>query len=74
MTQRQIQTADSLAFVARLEILPRVFSFRMVLKYKDKDLATLGDIQKLKAKDLQLSPNHACTTQLKFRLDTVQEE
>ena len=52
MTQRQIQTADSLAFVARPAILPRVF-FRMVLKYKDKDIATLHDIQKLKAKDLR---------------------
>ena len=53
LTQRQIQTADSLAFVARPEILPRVYFFRMVLKYKDKAIATLDDIQKLKAKDLR---------------------
>ena len=46
-------SADSLAFVARPEILTRVFFFRMVLKYKDKDIATLDDIQKLKAKDLR---------------------
>ena len=64
MTQRQIQTADSLAiFVARPEILSRVFFLRMVLKYKDKDIATLDEIQKLKAKDLRdILKSHSETT------------
>ena len=52
MTQQKLQSDDSVIFhVSRLSIL---FSYRrMVLKYRDKNISSLDDIQKLTAKDLR---------------------
>ena len=49
LSSREIQTAVLVAF-RRKEIL---LSFKMVLKYRDKEISSLEDIQNLTAKDLR---------------------
>ena len=49
LTSREIQTAVLVAFRSK-EIL---VSFKMVLKYRDKDMSSPKDIQNLTAKDLR---------------------
>ena len=49
LTSREIQTAVSVGFLSK-EIL---VSFKMALKYRDKEISSLGDIQNLTAKDLR---------------------
>ena len=49
LSSREIQTAVLLAFRWK-EIL---LSFKMVLKYRDKEISSLEDIQNLTAKDLR---------------------
>ena len=49
LSSREIQTAVLVAF-RRKEIF---VSFKMVLKYRDKEISPLEDIQYLKAKDLR---------------------
>ena len=49
MKSREIQTAVSVAFRPK-EIL---VSFKMILKYRNKEISSLEDIQNLTAKDLR---------------------
>ena len=49
LSSREIQTAVLVAFGWK-EIL---VSFKMVLKYRDKEISSLEDIQNLTAKDLR---------------------
>ena len=49
LTNREIQTAVLLVFLSK-EI---VVSFKIVLKYRAKEISSLEDIQNLTAKDLR---------------------
>ena len=49
LTNREIQTAVLVVFLSK-EI---VVSFKIVLKYRDKEISSLEDIQNLTAKDLR---------------------
>ena len=49
LTSREIQTAVLVAFRSKETLV----SFKMVLKYRDKEISSLEDIQNLTAKDLR---------------------
>ena len=49
LTSREIQTAVLVAFRSKGTLV----SFKMVLKYRDKEISSLEDIQNLTAKDLR---------------------
>ena len=49
LTSREIQTAVLVAFRSKETLV----SFKMVLKYRDKEISSLEDIQTLTAKDLR---------------------
>ena len=49
LTSREIQTAVLVVFLSK-EIL---VSLKMVLKYRDKEISSLADIQNFTAKDLR---------------------
>ena len=49
LTSREIQTAVLAAFRSKETLV----SFKMVLKYRDKEISSLEDIQNLTAKDLR---------------------
>ena len=49
LTSREIQTAVLVAFRSKETLV----SFKMVLKYRDKEISSLEDIQNLAAKDLR---------------------
>ena len=49
LTSREIQTAVLVAFRSKETLL----SFKMVLKYRGKEISSLEDIQNLTAKDLR---------------------
>ena len=49
LTSREIQTAVLEAFRSKKILV----SFKMVLKYRDKEISSLEDIQNLTAKDLR---------------------
>ena len=49
LTSREIQTAVLVAFRSKETLV----SFKMVLKYRDKEMSPLEDIQNLTAKDLR---------------------
>ena len=49
LTSREIQTAVLVAFRSKETLV----SFKMVLKYRDKEISPLEDIQNLTAKDLR---------------------
>ena len=57
LSRGRFKTADSrirVAFVARSHVLLCDHWNKMVLKYKDQEIASLTDIQKLTAKDLRI--------------------
>ena len=57
LSRGRFKTADSrirVAFLVRFHSLLCDHSNEMVLKYKDQEIASLADIQKLTAKDLAL--------------------
>ena len=49
LTSREIQTAVLVAF----RLKETLVSFKMVLKYRDKEISSRDDIQNLTAKDLR---------------------
>ena len=49
LTSREIQTAVLVAFRSKETLV----SFKMVLKYRGKEISSLEDIQNLTAKDLR---------------------
>ena len=49
LTSREIQTAVLVAFRSKETLV----SFKMVLKYRDKEISSIEDIQNLTAKDLR---------------------
>ena len=49
LTSQEIQTAVLVAFRSKETLV----SFKMVLKYRDKEISSLEDIQNLTAKDLR---------------------
>ena len=49
LTSREIQTAVLVAFRSKETLV----SFKMVLKYRDKEISSLEDIENLTAKDLR---------------------
>ena len=49
LTSQEIQTAVLVAFRSKETLV----SFKMVLKYRDKEISSLEDIQSLTAKDLR---------------------
>ena len=57
MSRGRFKTADSsvrVAFVVRFHVLLCDRSTEMVVKYKDQEIASLADIQRLTAKDLRI--------------------
>ena len=57
MSRGRFKTADCsvrVAFVVRFHVLLCDRSTKMVLKYKDQEIASLADIQRLAAKDLRI--------------------